>query len=132
MRVEAIVHRHEPPLGLLVDRDADTRQMYAQYLRPRYAIEEAEDGRDALAKSISLRPDIIVTETRLPGLSGFDLCALLRVDVATRDVPIVFVTADAYPDQIKHAEDTGADAVLVKPCLPETLFSEVRRLLELS
>jgi CheY-like chemotaxis protein len=47
-------------------------------------------------------------------------------------VPIVFVTGDAYAEQVRRAEASGADAVLVKPCLPETLFGEMRRLLALS
>src|SRR5215212_8640258 len=74
-----------PPLALLVDRDVDTRQMYAEYLRlSAYTIEEAEDGRDALAKCISLLPDILITETRLPGMDGFQLCNLLRNDATTK------------------------------------------------
>ena len=118
------------PLALLVDRDGDTRKMYAEYLRlSACAIEEAEDGREALAKAISQHPDIIVTETRLPGINGFDLCRLLRQDATTSAIPIVFVTGDAFDSDIKRAEAAGADAVLVKPCLPEHLAGEIRRLL---
>src|SRR5262249_50922177 len=91
-----------------------------------------EDGREALAKAIHSHPDVIVTETRLPGLNGLELCSLLRVDVATRDIPIVFVTGDAYEDQVKAAQDAGADTVLIKPCLPGTLILEIDRLRHLS
>ncbi len=60
--------KDKAPLALLVDRDADTRRMYAEYLKRSFCIiEEADDGRAALAKAISSRPDIIVTETQLPG-----------------------------------------------------------------
>src|SRR4051812_23447410 len=84
------------PVTLLVDHDADTRRMYAEYLtHASVAIEEAEDGREALAKAITHRPNIVVTDTRLPGMSGFDLCTLLRADEVTRDIPVVFVTCDA-------------------------------------
>src|SRR5690349_13705046 len=63
------------PVVLLVDRDSDTRMMYADYLRAvRFAIEEADDGREALAKAIAQPPAVIVTETRLPGMDGYDLC----------------------------------------------------------
>src|SRR6476619_2091162 len=84
------------PLTLLVDRDSDTRRMYAEYLTQASAcvIDEAEDGREALAKAISSRPDILITETRLPGISGYDLCSLLRADETTRDIPIVFITGE--------------------------------------
>ena len=118
-----------PVLALLVDRDCDTRKMYAQFLRHSCAIEEADDGREALAKALSQHPDIIVTDSRLPGMSGVELCRILRSDAATRDTAIVFVTGDAFTADVERAQESGADAVLVKPCLPETLFLNIKRLL---
>jgi CheY-like chemotaxis protein len=118
------------PLALLVDRDDDTRKMYAEYLRLSVCdIDEAEDGREALAMAITHHPDVIITETRLPGINGFDLCRLLKEDESTRGIPVVFVTADAFATDVKRAETAGADSVLVKPCLPERLAGEIRRLL---
>lgn len=117
-------------LALLVDRDTDTRQMYAAYLQQSLGeIDEAEDGREALAKALTRHPDVIVTETRLPGLSGFDLCRLLRSDTTTHDTVIVVVTGDAFDCHVKRAETAGADTVLTKPCLPETLAAEISRLM---
>src|SRR5689334_17034729 len=78
--------RHAPMVALLVDGDPDTRRMYAEYLaQSSYLIDEAEDGREALAKALAATHDVIVTETRLPGISGLDLCVLLRQDPATRE-----------------------------------------------
>jgi CheY-like chemotaxis protein len=129
----AHANRAHPPMALLVDRDADTRKMYAEYLKlSSCLIEEAEDGREALAKAISYHPDIIVTETRLPGISGFDLCGLLRQDEATRPIPIVVVTGDAFEADVRRAQMAGADAVLIKPCLPDALGVEIARLLDQS
>src|SRR4029079_8736290 len=99
-----------------VDGDADTRSMYAEFLqRSSYEIDEAEDGREALAKAISAPPGVVVTETRLVGLDGVELCRLARPDLARDDLPIIFVTGDVYDEQIKVAERAGADTVLVKP-----------------
>jgi chemotaxis family two-component system response regulator PixH len=107
--------------------------MYAEYLKlAACEIEEAADGREALAKAISRRPDVIVTETRLPGIDGFALCGLLRRDATTQRIPIVVVTADVYASDVHRAEQAGADVVLVKPCLPEKLLGEMRRVLEQS
>ena len=117
-------------LALLVDRDADTRRMYAEYLKfGAWSVDEASDGREALAKAIAGRPDVIVTDSRLPGINGFDLCSILKRDSTTQAIPIVMVTADAYAQDLRRAETVGADLVLVKPCLPETLASEIQRLL---
>jgi CheY-like chemotaxis protein len=119
--------------ALLADRDADTRLMYAEYLRQlTYEIDEAEDGREALAKAISRQPTVVVTDIRLPGMNGFELCRLLRNDALTRPIPIIVVTGDAFPADVKLAEATGADAVLIKPCLPERLVAEIRRVLSQS
>ena len=121
----------DPPLALLVDRDADTRRLYAEYLRlSACVVEEAEDGREALAKAISHQPDVIITETRLPGMSGLELCDLLRSDASTRNIPIVIVTADAF--HVPREQMPAADAVLFKPCLPESVLAEIYRLLDRS
>src|SRR5439155_14738543 len=93
------------PLALLVDRDPDTRKMYAEYLRLSACdVDEAEDGREALAKAIARHPDVIVTETRLPGINGFDLCLLLRRDPSTTRISIVFVTGDVFEADLRRAE----------------------------
>jgi CheY-like chemotaxis protein len=117
-------------LVLLVDADADTRRMYAEYLRlsSAWAVDEAADGREALAKAISRPPAVMVTETRLPGLSGFDLCRLLRSDAVTADISIIVVTGDALEADVARARVAGANAVLVKPCLPDRLYGEIGRL----
>ena len=105
--------------------------MYAEYLKlGSWRVDEASDGREALAKAIALRPDIIVTETRLPGIDGIALCELLRRDVATNTIPVVFVTGDAYPADIARATSAGGALVLTKPCLPENLMAELRLVLE--
>lgn len=116
--------------ALLVGLDRASLQMYAEYLRnASYDVEEAEDGREALAKAISCCPQIIVTETQLPGINGFRLCELLRVDKATQSTPIIVVTADTLPADILRAECAGADIVLTKPCRPERLAAEIQRCL---
>jgi CheY-like chemotaxis protein len=118
------------PLALLADMHADSRSLYAEYLRlAAYRVEECEDGRDTLAKALSLAPDVVVIESWLPGINGYALCELLRNDAATRVMPIVVLTSDALPADLERAEAAGADLVLVKPCLPETLLSQVQRLL---
>jgi CheY-like chemotaxis protein len=118
---------------LLVDRDPDTRALYAQYLnRAGWETREAEDGRDALAKTYSVRPQVLIVETRLPFIDGYELCRLLRRSGDTADLTIIVLTADAFPAQIERAQRAGADAVLTKPCLPAALAAEIRRLTERS
>ncbi len=101
--------------------------MYRESLTAdKWAVDESDDGREALAKALTAPPDLVVTETHLAGITGYDLCSLLRRDAVTRNVPIVVVTTDASPAAIERATESGADRVLVKPCLPETLVTEIR------
>jgi DNA-binding response OmpR family regulator len=119
--------------ALLVDSDDDTREMYAEFLRlASCEVEQAADGRQALAMAISRQPHVVITETQLPGIDGFDLCRLLRADGATRSTPIIVVTGDGYAGDIQRAREAGATEVLVKPCLPDVLLATAKQLLESS
>ena len=119
---------------LLVDRDAGTRRMYAEYLkRSSCAIEEADDGREALAKAIARPPGIIVTETRLPGHQR-----LRPVRAPAPATPRRGQSRSSSSPAMdskttsNRASIVGADSVLVNPCLPETLLNEISRLLDQS
>jgi DNA-binding response OmpR family regulator len=123
--------RHGPvQAALLVVGDDVTRQMYAAHLRGcGYAVEEASDGREALVKALTDRPDVMVTDTRLLGIDGCDLCAVLRTDTATRHTAILALVDDASSGEIGRVSEAGADAVLVSPCDPDELHAEMQRLL---
>jgi two-component system cell cycle response regulator DivK len=118
-----------PMSALLADRDDDTRQTYGAFLRSvPVELDEASDGREALAKALARPHDVVITDTRLPGINGYELCQLLRRDVATKATPIIVVTAEAFPTNLERARRAGADQVLVKPCLPDQLLLEIQRL----
>src|SRR6185437_2478037 len=112
-------------LVLVVDPDADTRALYRAALTSiGYEVEEAEDGRDALVKALSCPPFAIIAETRLPFVTGFELCQLLCTDAETSAVRMVFVTGDSDALTLERAFSVGAAAVLLKPCPVDTLLLE--------
>jgi two-component system, chemotaxis family, chemotaxis protein CheY len=116
-------------LVLLVDSDADVRRRYRRALEGiGYDVDEAEDGRDALAMAFSRRPSLIVTQTRLAFIDGYELCALLRRDRETSAARIVVLSEDTHPLQIERARSVGADARLIAPCMPDILVAEIQRL----
>jgi DNA-binding response OmpR family regulator len=119
------------PLVLLVDGDVDTREMYGLALsRAGFRVDRAGDGLQALARLARRTPAVIVLEPSVSGIiTGHDLCRRVRADAATRTVPLVAVTARAFPADAVKAKAAGCQVVLTKPCLPETLVNEVRRLL---
>src|SRR5262249_20845341 len=97
-----------PVCALLVERDAGTRDMYVGFLRQcGFDVEEAQDGPEGLAKAFSCHPHVIITSTRLSGMSGFDLCRLLRADHLTSSIPILVVTSETGADG-RRALSAGA------------------------
>jgi CheY-like chemotaxis protein len=61
------------------------------------------------------QPDAILLDLNLPDLSGFEVLRILRADPATRDIPVIVISADATRDQIKRLLDAGARAYVTKP-----------------
>ena len=108
--------------ALVVDNDLATRRLYADSFAHRWTVLQADNGPEGLALAISRQPDVIVSETRLPGFDGFALCELLHTDVGTSRIPFVFVTADATAVSLSRAQQSGADAVITKPCLPAAIL----------
>src|SRR5687768_11309579 len=119
------------PLILIVDDFQDNREMYTQYLRFNgYRVAEAVDGHDALAKAGSLHPDLIVMDLSLPGLDGWEATRRLKADPFTKDIPVIALTGHALAGHSKGAIEAGCDAFITKPCLPERLLEEIRKMLD--
>jgi two-component system cell cycle response regulator DivK len=113
-------------LVLLVDDFEDARDIYSSYLMFRgLRVVCAEDGWRALECARSDRPDIILMDLRMPGLSGTEVMRRLRDDATFSDVPIVALTAHALEDEQMLALRSGFDGVISKPCLPDELFQEI-------
>lgn len=119
------------PLVLLVDDYADAREMYGYYLaRHGFRVEEAADGHEALDKALTLGPDIILMDLSLPGIDGWELARMLKKDPRTTAIPIVALTAHALNGEQERALGAGCDAFVTKPCLPQTLATELERVLQ--
>ena len=124
--------QHNAPLALLVEDHEQTREMYAEWLVfCGFRVAQAATVEEALDKTLALCPHIITTDLGLPGdQDGCDLCTRLKADDRTRAIPIIAVTAWTMGGHIERAHRAGCDSVLIKPCLPEDLLIEIRRLLK--
>lgn len=118
------------PRVLLVEDHADTRLMYAEYLRPDYETSEAGDGVAALEVIRQGVPDIIVTDLALPRMDGFELIARLRADERLRSIPVIALSGYSGPELDARVKAAGPSVVIQKPCLPETLVQELRNQLK--
>jgi CheY-like chemotaxis protein len=118
------------PTILVVDDYVDALQVWGMYLRSAgFNVLTAEDGPAALEQAMSHQPDIIVLDLDLPGLSGFDVARTLRADDRTRRIPLIAATGYSQTRQLDAALQCGIDAVVVKPCEPDSLVAEIKRLL---
>ncbi len=121
----------EPTRILMVDDYHDNREMYAAYLRfSGFVVEEAMTGTEAIEKAQATRPNLIVMDLSLPGMDGWEATRRLKTDPKTGHIPIVVVSGHALEGSVQTAKAAGCDAFLRKPCLPQVLLAEVKRLLK--
>jgi len=119
------------PLVLDVDDYQDAREMYAEYLvYSGFRVAEASNGLEALEKAFELRPDVILMDLSLPGMDGWSATRRLKTDERTRRIPVVALTGHALAGASESAQQAGCDAFVTKPCLPDELVVQVRRMLE--
>jgi two-component system cell cycle response regulator DivK len=118
------------PLILVVDDYQDAREMYAEYLQfSGFRVAEARNGNEAVAQAFSLRPDLILMDLSLPGMDGWEATRLLKADDRTKHIPVVALTGHALAGASEGAKRAGCDSFVTKPCLPDDLVIEVRRML---
>jgi len=116
---------------LVVEDYQDAREMYAAYLQfSGFDLAEAANGVEAVEKTTALLPDIVLMDLALPRMDGWEATRRLKADSRTRHIPIVAMTGHALAGHADGAREAGCDAFVTKPCLPDALVAEIRRLLD--
>jgi two-component system cell cycle response regulator DivK len=117
------------PLILIADDDVDTRDMYGFYLKQNgFRIAAAGDGEEALNKASKLQPNLVVMDLAMPKVNGDAATRILKSDPKTKHIPVVLLTGYAI-EGANTVRRSNCDGFLIKPCEPESLLSEVRRVL---
>ena len=117
---------------LLVDDTRTLPSLLQVYLMGwQLEFHEAKDGVEALAKARELQPGLIVTDVRMPGMDGFELCAAIRADQALHAVPVVLLTSLNDDNSRRKGKLVGATAFLSKPVSVDELRQTVGTLLRL-
>ncbi len=112
---------------LVVDDEEGVRRLVSVALRRAgYDVTLAVDGLDALARIAEATPDLIISDVMMPELDGFGLLGRLRADPATREIPVIMLTARGATDDIVTGLDLGADDYLAKPFNMGELLARVR------
>jgi two-component system, cell cycle response regulator DivK len=120
----------ERPCVLLVDDYPDVREMYSEYLQfSGFDVVEAANGIEALRHAHDSAPDIILMDLSMPVMDGWEATRRLKADHHTAGIPVVALTGHGNAGISEGARRAGCDAFVTKPCLPEDLVQEIRKVL---
>lgn len=125
-----VTHDNTQPTVLVADDDNDILRLLSQRLSHRgYQVVTAEDGDEALERVFGDLPDAAVLDGIMPGLEGHQICARMRADGRTAEIPVVLLTAKAGDVDEREAADAGVDAYIMKPFRIDELDQKLRELL---
>ena len=122
--------QRERPLVLIVEDQLDLRQMYAQELTlSGFDVIEAGNGAEAITHTSARFPDVVLMDLSLPVVDGWEATRRLKSDARTAHIPVVALTAHDGSGELQRATRAGCDWFVPKPCPPDALIAEVRRVL---
>jgi len=115
---------------LVVDDNAHNVELLMAYLEDLGGpVRTAHDGMEAIASIEREPPDLILLDIMMPRMSGFQVCEQIKAKPATRDIPVIMVTALNEAGDVERALDAGADDFLTKPVNKLELITRVKSLL---
>jgi two-component system, OmpR family, phosphate regulon response regulator PhoB len=121
------------PLVLVVEDEAALATMLRYNLEKQgFRVEEATDGQEALIRIAEAQPDLVLLDWMLPQMSGLEVCRQIRRRSATRDLPVIMVTARTDDQDAVRGLNTGADDYIAKPFSMDALLARIRALLRRS
>jgi two-component system, OmpR family, alkaline phosphatase synthesis response regulator PhoP len=120
-----------PSKILVVDDNVQNRELLEAYMEELEGVVTiaASDGRQALALVESEKPDLILLDIMMPKMSGYEVCKKLKSDPATRDIPVIMVTALHETGDIERAVEVGTNDFITKPVNRLDLLTRVKTLL---
>jgi putative two-component system response regulator len=117
----------EPATILVVDDTPANLSLMTGLLRDEYKVKAAIDGEKALRiAQAQPGPDLILLDIMMPGMDGYEVCRQLKADPATRDIPVIFLTAKSGVEDEKMGLDLGAVDYITKPISPPIVMARVR------
>ncbi len=115
---------------LIAEDEPDIRELVAFMLRfAGYEVLAASNGEEAVQVATREIPDLILMDVRMPRMTGYDACRLMKANPDLRDVPVVFLSAKGQESEIQSGLEAGAEEYLLKPFSPDELTNRVRGIL---
>lgn len=115
---------------LIVDDDVSIHKMLEPNLTSNgYHVISAKTGEEGLQMAQENKPDIIILDVILPGMKGRAVCANLKNNPSTKEIPVLFLTSKDSPDDVQAELEAGGIGHLTKPINPQYLVAQIKRLL---
>jgi two-component system, cell cycle response regulator DivK len=121
-----------PAVVLIVDDTPDGREIYSLHLQHKgFTVLTARDGNEGVEMARQHPPDVVIMDLAMARMDGITATKRLKRDARTRRTPVIILTA--YPEKAvqQRALEAGASVFLTKPCLPDELEQQIRRLIDL-
>lgn len=118
------------PLILIVEDQPELRHLYATQLSlSGFDVIEAGNGADAITETTDRTPDVVLMDLSLPVVDGWEATRRLKSDRRTAHIPVVALTAHDGAGELERATRAGCDWFVPKPCPPDALIVEIRRVM---
>ncbi|MFP6582697.1 MAG: response regulator [Candidatus Hydrogenedentota bacterium] len=118
------------PSVLIVDDEPDIVALIERTLKSEgFDVYTAYDGISALDIAAVDKPQVIVLDIMMPMMSGYETCIQLKADPETRSIPVICLTSAHSQDVREKAQKAGAQALLIKPIMPQELVAQIKRYL---
>ena len=115
---------------LIAEDERDIRDLVAFTLRfAGYEVFSAANGEEAVELAPQVNPDLILMDVRMPRMTGYEACRIMKLNPDLRDIPIVFLSAKGQENEIQQGLEAGAEEYLLKPFAPDQLTSHVKTIL---
>ncbi|UCG37925.1 MAG: response regulator [bacterium] len=114
---------------LIIEDDPDVRALTEDILRDRYEILLCEDGKRGIEVALRELPDLVLLDVYMGGITGFEVCRILKGTSETSSIPVIIFTVGAHKHEISRGYASGADDYITKPFEPEDLVDRIERLI---
>ncbi len=116
---------------LIVEDDPDSQYVYGLFLEHRgFEVISAGTGEEGIRLAREENPDVVLMDISIPTMDGWTATRILKGDPATRSIPIIAITAHAFPEDREKAQEVECDGFLTKPCDPKDVLAEILRVLD--
>jgi CheY-like chemotaxis protein len=115
---------------LIAEDERDIRDLIAFTLQfAGYQVVTANNGEEAYQQTVKELPDLVLTDVRMPKMTGYEACKLIKNDPATQHIPVVFLSAKGQEAEVQTGLNSGGDEYLLKPFAPDELTRKVAEIL---